>query len=116
MGADVIRVDPLGGGIDIGRWPLWAGESLYWAGLNQGKRSVTLDTRSERGRRLVTDLVVRSGPGGGIVLTNLPVEGWLRFDELRELRPDAIMLVITGSPDGAAAVDYTVNAGMGFPW
>ncbi len=116
MGADVIRVDPLGGGIDIGRWPLWAGQSLYWAGLNQGKRSVTVDTRSTRGRRLVADLVVQGGPDGGIVLTNLPVEGWLRFEELRERRPDVIMLVISGSPDGAAAVDYTVNAGMGFPW
>jgi 2-methylfumaryl-CoA isomerase len=116
MGADVIRVDPLGGGIDIGRWPLWEGGSLYWAGLNQGKRSVTLDTRSARGRELVAELVVKGGPGGGIVLTNLPVEGWLRFEELRARRPDVIMVVISGSPDGAPAVDYTVNAGMGFPW
>ena len=46
MGADVIRVDPVGGGIDRDRWPLHAGRSLYWAGLNQGKRSVTLDARS----------------------------------------------------------------------
>lgn len=116
MGADVIRIDPRGGGIDIGRWPLWSGGSLYWAGLNQGKRSVTLDTRSARGRELVTELVLRGGPDGGIVLTNLPVEGWLRFDDLRARRPDVIMVVISGSPDGAAAVDYTINAGMGFPW
>jgi 2-methylfumaryl-CoA isomerase len=38
LGADVIRVDPPGGGIDIDRWPLHRGRSLYWAGLNQGKR------------------------------------------------------------------------------
>ena len=61
MGAEVIRIDPPGGGIDIGRWPLWNGRSLYWAGLNQGKRSVTIDTRSARGRELITDLVVGSG-------------------------------------------------------
>src|SRR5438552_15477531 len=45
LGADVIRVDPPGGGIDIGRWPLCKGRSLYWASLNQGKRSVTIDMR-----------------------------------------------------------------------
>ena len=45
MGADVIRFDPIGGGIDHDRWPTTADGafSLYWAGLNQGKRSVALD-------------------------------------------------------------------------
>jgi 2-methylfumaryl-CoA isomerase len=116
MGAEVIRIDPPGGGIDIGRWPLWNGHSLYWAGLNQGKRSVSIDTRSRRGRELITDLIVRSGEGGGILLTNLPVEGWLRYEELAARRPDTIMVVITGNPDGRTAVDYTINAAIGFPW
>src|SRR5258708_1599596 len=116
MGAEVIRLDPPGGGIDIGRWPLWSGRSLCWAGLNQGKRSVTIDTRLPRGRELVNDLVVRSGEGGGILLTNLPVEAWLRYEDLAARRPDTIMLVITGNPDGGTAVDYTINAAIGFPW
>src|SRR5437899_4303748 len=115
MGAEVIRIDPPGGGIDIGRWPLWKGRSLYWAGLNQGKKSLTIDTRSETGRGLVRQLVIRSGPGGGIVVTNLPLEGWLGYERLAEERPDVIMLMITGDPDGGAAVDYTVNAAVGFP-
>src|SRR5215469_4154365 len=71
LGADVIRVDPLGGGIDAGRWPLFNGRSLYWAGLNQGKRSISLNMRSERGRELVADLVTRRDPdwSDGILLT-----------------------------------------------
>ena len=33
LGADVIRVDPVGGGADVGRWPLApSGTSLYWTG------------------------------------------------------------------------------------
>jgi 2-methylfumaryl-CoA isomerase len=116
LGADVIRVDPIGGGIDATRWPLHAGRSLYWAGLNQGKRSVTIDTRSDDGRRLVADLVAAPGEGGGIVLTNLPASGWMSYERLAERRPDLIMLVITGNPDGSSAVDYTVNAAVGFPW
>ena len=111
LGADVVRVDPPGGGIDAGRWPLHRGRSLYWAGLNQGKRSVNVDTRTERGQRIVADLIVEAGA----CLTNLPPAGWMSFEHLRERRPDLVMLVITGNPDGSAAVDYTINAAVGFP-
>ncbi len=116
LGADVIRVDPPGGGIDIDRWPLHRGRSLYWAGLNQGKRSVTIDTRSVAGQRQVSKLIAAPGEGGGIVLTNLPVRGWNSYQQLSKLRPDLIMVVITGDRDGGTAVDYTVNAAVGFPW
>ena len=116
LGADVIRVDPPGGGVDIDRWPLHRGRSLYWAGLNQGKRSVTIDTRSEAGQRQVAGLIAAPGEGGGILLTNLPVKGWSSYAELSKLRPDLIMVVISGDPDGKSAVDYTVNAALGFPW
>jgi 2-methylfumaryl-CoA isomerase len=116
MGADVIRVDPPGGGIDIGRWPLHRGRSLYWAGLNQGKRSVTIDTRHEPGQEKVAKLITAPGEGGGIFLTNLPASGWNSYDELKKLRGDLIMVVITGNRDGSQAVDYTVNAALGFPF
>jgi 2-methylfumaryl-CoA isomerase len=116
LGADVIRVDPPGGGIDIDRWPLHRGRSLYWAGLNQGKRSVTIDTRNVAGQRQVSKLIAAPGEGSGIVLTNLPVRGWNSYQQLSKLRPDLIMVVITGDRDGGTAVDYTVNAAVGFPW
>jgi len=116
LGADVIRVDPPGGGIDIDRWPLHHDRSLYWAGLNQGKRSVTIDTRTEEGRKKVARLIAAPGEGGGIVLTNLPVRGWNSYAELARLRRDLIMVAITGDSDGRPAVDYTVNAALGIPW
>lgn len=111
LGAEVVRVDPLGGALDAGRWPLHAGKSLYWAGLNQGKRSVTIDMRTERGQALVTDLVAHAG----VVLTNLPLREWSTYERLSVRRRDLIMAVITGNPDGSSAVDYTVNAAVGFP-
>ncbi len=115
LGAEVIRIDPLGGAPDTSRWPLAPnGGSLYWAGLNKGKRSVTLDLRSPAGQRAVVDLVAGSGPDGGIVLTNAGYP-WLSYDALREARADLIHLGITGHHDGSPAVDYTVNAGIGFP-
>lgn len=112
LGAEVLRIDPLGGGIDAKRWPLHDGESLYWAGLNQGKRSLTIDTRSPRGQELVASLVAEAG----IVITNLRSDGWSGYERLRERRPDLIMAVLTGNPDGSTAVDYTVNAAVGFPF
>ena len=92
LGADVIRLDPLGGGIDIGRWPLHEGRSLYWEGLNRGKRSVTLDLRSQRG----AGIAARIAGDAGTVLTNLPQRGPLAYERLRERRPDLVMLSIGG--------------------
>jgi 2-methylfumaryl-CoA isomerase len=116
LGADVIRIDPIGGGPDVGRWPLApSGASLYWTGLNKGKKSLTLNFRASDGRGILADLVARSGPGGGIVLTNAAGPGWLGYDELARIRPDLIHLQIQGHHDGRSAVDYTVNAATGFP-
>jgi 2-methylfumaryl-CoA isomerase len=112
-GADVIRFDQIGGGLDFGRWPLAAdGQSLFWAGLNKGKRSIQLDLRSERGRELAAALVAAAAN----FLTNFPARGWLEFERLRERREDLIMVALTGNPDGTSEVDYTVNPATGFPW
>jgi 2-methylfumaryl-CoA isomerase len=116
LGAEVIRVDPLGGSADIGRWPLApSGTSLFWTGLNKGKRSVTLDFRAAAGRQILADLLAATRAGGGIVLTNAVGQGWLGYAELSAVRPDLIHLQIQGHHDGRAAVDYTVNAATGFP-
>jgi 2-methylfumaryl-CoA isomerase len=116
LGAEVIRVDPVGGSADIGRWPLApSGTSLFWTGMNKGKRSVTLDFRDPAGRQILGDLLAATGTGGGIVLTNAVGQRWLGYGELSALRPDLIHLQITGHHDGRAAVDYTVNAATGFP-
>ena len=116
LGADVIRVDPIGGNIDIGRLPLDGnGRSLYWASLNRGKRSVEIDVRSPTGARLMADLITAPGEHGGIFVTNLPVDGELGYEALARRRPDLIMVQLAGSPDGANALDYTVNCAVGFP-
>lgn len=112
LGAEVTRVDPLGGNIDAHRWPLHEGRSLYWAGLNRGKRSVTLDLRSERGQ----EVAARLAASAGCVLTNLSPRGALSYERLCTLRPDLVMVQIAGHRDGRTAVDYTVNAETGFPW
>ncbi|HUN35529.1 MAG TPA: CoA transferase [Trebonia sp.] len=115
LGAEVIRVDPAGGGPDYTRWPLApSGASLYWTGLNKNKRSVALSLRDPADQQAIRDLVTGSGPDGGILLTNASYP-WLAYEALRAQRPDVIHLQITGKRDGGTGVDYTVNAGVGFP-
>jgi 2-methylfumaryl-CoA isomerase len=116
LGAQVIRIDPLGGNIDLHRLPLnAAGRSLYWASLNRGKRSVELDVRSAAGRVLMQRLICAPGEGPPLFLTNLAVDGELSYAALSALRPELIMVQLSGSPDGRSAVDYTVNCAAGLP-
>lgn len=74
LGAEVIRVDPIGGAADYRRWPLAeGGASIYWTGLNKGKRSVTcFPARSSR----CCCPSVRAGPESG-------------FDRLRSVRSES---------------------------
>ena len=117
LGADVIRFDPIGGGLDRGRWPVTAeGQSLFWAGLNKGKRSIQVDLGSEEGRELVAALITAPGPDAGLFLTNFPARGFLDYEALAARRRDLVMVNIVGNHDGSSAVDYTVNPATGFPW
>lgn len=112
LGADVIRIDPIGGNIDANRWPISDdGTSIYWASLNKGKRSVTLDLKSEEGQKIATNLIAEAGT----LITNLPARGWLSYENLVAHREDLVMLRLGGWHDGSPAVDYTVNAASGFP-
>ena len=117
MGADVIRFDMIGGGIDYRRWPVTRdGNSIYWAGLNKGKRSLAVDFRKPEGQELLSALITQPGEDRGILLTNFPMRGWLAYETLKARRDDLIALNIIGNPDGSVAVDYTVNAAVGFPF
>ena len=116
LGADVIRVDPPGGGSDAGRWPLsLAGASLFWANLNKGKRSVTIDHRSDEGRELLIELVVGAGRDGGIFVDNLVGARRLRYEQLAARRSDVIHVHVQGRRNGKPAVDYSINAEVGVP-
>jgi len=112
MGAEVIRVDPIGGGPDFHRWPVTgAGDSLYWENLNRAKRSVALDLGRPEGRELLQALVRATGQ----FVTNFPAGGFLAHDTLAAGRPDLITVRVMGWPDGSPALDYTVNNAVGYP-
>jgi len=117
LGAEVIRIDPPGGGLDYRRWPVTGdAQSLFWAGLNKAKRSVVIDTARSEGRELAMALICAPGRDAGILLTNFPPRGWLKYEELSRRRADLIQLTIQGNRNGGSMVDYTVNPTLGLPY
>ena len=117
LGADVIRFDQIGGGIDYRRWPVDSkGNSLYWHSLNKGKRSIAVDLKSDEGRELIVDLITVAGENRGIFVSNFPARGWLADKKLRDRREDLIYVSLAGDRHGSSALDYTVNSKVGIPF
>lgn len=112
FGAEVIRVDQIGGGPDYHRWPATeANDSLYWENLNRGKQSVALDLSRPEGRALLQALIRATGQ----LITNFPAESFLSHATLAEGRADLVTVRIMGWADGAPALDYTINNAVGYP-
>jgi crotonobetainyl-CoA:carnitine CoA-transferase CaiB-like acyl-CoA transferase len=99
LGADVIKIeDPVSGG-DVGRYvpPYQEGEdSLFFETFNRGKRSLSLDLRHPRGRKVFEDLV----RGVDAVYSNLrgdhPAQLRLRYADLCELNPRIVCCSLSG--------------------
>src|SRR5882757_8266682 len=67
FGADVVKVERPGTGDELRRWRLHGGDtSLLFRTLGRNKRSVTLDLKSEAGRRAA----LRLAAGCDVVLEN----------------------------------------------
>ena len=116
LGAEVIRVDTIGGGPDYNRWPKNDdGSSFYWEGLNKGKKSITVNMRTDEGKNIIRDLVAAPGKQGGILLTNFPISGFLSYEELKKALEDVIVARVMGQANGGPALDYTVNCALGYP-
>src|SRR3546814_7536939 len=106
MGAEVIRVDQIGGVPDFRRWPVTAtNDSLYWENLNRAKKSVALDLGRPEGRELLQELVRATGQ----FITNFPVGGFLSHATLAKGRAALITVRSMARADGSQDLAYTVT-------
>ena len=92
FGAEVVKVEPPGGGDAIRGWRvLRNGTSYFWRMLGRNKKSVTLSLRTEEGRALVKRLI----EGADVVVENFragAMEGWgLGPETFRESNPGSSM-------------------------
>src|SRR5262244_730900 len=99
LGAEVIRIERVGGGEDRGMIPVGAGPDAGGAmflAMNRNKLGMTLDPAALKGREIVGKLVATAD----VVVANLPPRV-LRFlaldlDSLRQTKPDVILTTVTG--------------------
>ena len=98
LGADVLRVEPHGGHPTRRRGPMLRDDddsSLYWAQMNAGKRSVTLDLDDDSDREQLrtlcesADFLFESEAPGAMAAQELG------YDDLRERAPQLIYVSIT---------------------
>ncbi|HLY45665.1 MAG TPA: CoA transferase [Stellaceae bacterium] len=96
LGAEVIKIEKLGGEETRKSEPLVRGQSVYFSVYNRGKKSLCLDMRTERGKEIFAALV----PTADIVLQNfrpgVMEKMGFGYDELRKLKPDIILTSVSG--------------------
>ena len=96
-GAEVVKVEPPGGGDAIRGWrALRNGTSYFWRMLGRNKKSVTLSLRTEKGRALVKRLI----EDADVVIENFragAMEAWgLGPEEFKESNPGLVYARVSG--------------------
>ena len=97
MGAEVIKVEsPAGDYIREMTWPIIHGTSMLHMHVNRGKKSLTLDLRTEEGVQIYlelakdADIVIEAMRPGSLAKRGLG------YDKLRELNPRIVFCNISG--------------------
>ncbi len=98
MGADVVKVEMPGRGDDSRAWgPPWAGtESAYYLSANRNKRSITLNFRTEGGRRVLLDLVKRADVFIENFIPGTLDRLGLGYNDLRKVNPGLVYCSVSG--------------------
>lgn len=109
MGAQVVKVEPPGGD-EMRTWPPFIeGQSVYFLSCNRGKRSISIDFKTDEGRALfgrlleVSDVVVENYRPGTLEAVGI---GW---SDVKARHPKLVWVSVTGygrSGPGATAPAY----------
>lgn len=117
-GAEVIKIEAPDGGDPMRRWGVTLdGDSLWWPSIARNKRSVALDVRDERARRLLPGLIAQCD----IVLENFRpgrlAEWGLDYAAMAAINPRVIVVHVSGfgqtGPRAADAGFGSIGEAMG---
>ncbi len=97
FGAEVIKVEPPGGGDPLRNWRVVKdGTSLWWRSLGRNKKCITLDLKTEKGRELVAQLI----DGADVLIENFRpgvMEKWgLGPERFKQSNPGLVFTRISG--------------------
>jgi crotonobetainyl-CoA:carnitine CoA-transferase CaiB-like acyl-CoA transferase len=98
FGANVIKVEPPGGGDPIRRWRMLddEGTSFWWQSIARNKKSITINLRTDGGRALARDLIEKVD----VVLENFrpgAMEKWgLGPETFRQSNPSLVYTRVSG--------------------
>jgi crotonobetainyl-CoA:carnitine CoA-transferase CaiB-like acyl-CoA transferase len=122
LGADVIKIEDPGAGGDVSRYvpPFQEGEdSLFFETFNRNKRSVSLDLRTEPGRKVFEDLVRVADAVYSNLRGDQPARLGLSYDDLSPVNPRIVCCSLSGfgttgprAPQGG--YDYVVQGLAGW--
>ncbi|MGR3425105.1 MAG: CaiB/BaiF CoA transferase family protein [Sagittula sp.] len=106
LGAEVIRIERIGGGDDRFVFPLAGDEGgANYIQFNRNKKSLTLDIASDAGRAIVRDLVASAD----VVVANLPpaalADLGLDYETLRAIKSSIILTTPTAFGDSGPLRD-----------
>ena len=96
LGAEVIKIERLGGEETRQNPPVVRGQSIYFTVYNRGKKSLCLDMRTDEGKAIFSDLVKKSD----VVLENfrpgtMAAMGF-DYERLREINKGIILVSVSG--------------------
>lgn len=114
FGADVIRVDRVGGSEDRFIMPVSEhGEGALFLQVNRNKRSITLDLDSAEGKEVVDKLLQTTD----VVVANMPPRTiaslGLDYESLRKIKPDIILTASSAFGSDPAVRDRVGFDGVG---
>lgn len=96
MGADVIKVEPPGGD-EMRTWPPFIdGQSVYFISCNRGKRSISLDLKSDEGKALFLDLLKHADVLVENYRPNTLEKLGLGWDQLKLTHPKLVWVSVSG--------------------
>ncbi len=113
FGAEVIKVELPNKGDTLRTVGPWKdGEALRWPGLARNKKSLTLDIRTDEGKKIFKKLITQSD----ILIENFrpgTLEKWgLGYEELKKENPELVMVRVSGYGQTGP---YREKAGFGTP-
>jgi crotonobetainyl-CoA:carnitine CoA-transferase CaiB-like acyl-CoA transferase len=99
MGAEVIKIEDPGAGGDVARYvpPFEIDrDSLYFQAFNRGKKSITLNLRTEAGMAVLHDLVKESDGVYNNLRGDLPAKLGLDYDALGKFNEKVVCCSLSG--------------------